>query len=300
MRISKCSASAIKTYYHCPFKYMLEQLLKIRPPTGKAALQGTIVHQVFEWMAKLKKKDKTHIDPMWLLDQAWIWHTKLNPHIAIRRETSRGEAADFKKCRLCIEHIVNSDFNPYKMKIIDAERWFEIQLEGDDWECTDEFHNNTQFTNRGLMDLVHEIDENTIEIVDWKTGKREDFYTRKEYDFKKLLEDIQLRLYHFAACKLYPQYKNILITFHFILDGGPITIPPTDYEIPLTIEALSKFFSTVKADTLIIRNRNWQCRMCGFQKEDACNRIWSDLHTYGSEYIENKYGKNKQSCPKRV
>jgi hypothetical protein len=279
---------------------MLEQILKIRPLSGKAALQGTIVHQVFEWMAKLKRKNKTHIDPMWLLEQAWIMHTKRRPDIQIRRETSRGEAADFKKCRLAVEYIVNSKFNPYNMKIIDSERWFDIPFDGEEWECINETNDKVQFSPRGYIDLVHEIDQDTIEIIDWKTGKREDFYTRQEYDFKKLLKDIQLRLYHLAACKLYPQYKNILVTFHFILDGGPITIPPTDYEISLTIQSLAKFLSVVKADTLIIRNRNWRCRMCGFQKEDTCNRIWSDLHAYGSEYIENKYGKNKQSCPKVV
>jgi hypothetical protein len=291
MKIVKCSASAIKTYYHCSFKYLMEKILKMESLSGKSALQGDIVHQVFEWMCKLKKRKKTYIDPEWLLDQSWDMHIKLNPNIEIRKITSRGEAADFKKCKKSIQTILNSDYNPYRLKIIDIERWFEIEMPGKEWECIDENNKKHQFTSRGYIDLVHEIDQNTIEIIDWKTGKRADFYTMKSHSFETLMHDIQVRLYHLAATELYPQYRDILVTIYYTSDGGPVTIPLSNNDIIPTISSLMDFFETAKKDTLFIRNRTWKCRMCSFERSGICQRVWSDLHAVGYPYIKDKYTK---------
>ncbi len=289
MKIYQCSPSAIKTYNHCSFKYWLEKRLELESPAGKAALQGTIVHQVFEWMGKLKLRNKTYIDPLWLLDQAWIWHVKLNPKIGIRRTTSRGEAADFKKCRLSVEDVCGGDFDPYTSKIIDIEKWFEFEMPGKEWECKNRDNETQQFTSRGFIDLSREINEDTIEIVDWKTGKRQDFYTMKEHTFETLFNDIQVRLYHLAATILYPQYNNVMVTIYYTTDGGPITIPLTQADILSTIEYLWKLFQTVKSDTLLIRNRSWKCRMCAFERSGICQRVWSDLNTIGEEYVKDRY-----------
>ena len=29
--------------------------------------------------------------------------------------------------------------------------------------------------------------------------------------------------------------------------------------------------------------------MCNYNKKDICTKVWSDLHTYGSEFVEQKY-----------
>ena len=72
-----------------------------------------------------------------------------------------------------MEVVLNDDtYNPYKMKnIIDSERWFSVEFPGEEWET----HEGEQFRTRGFIDLVRELDEDTIEIIDWKNGKRLDF-----------------------------------------------------------------------------------------------------------------------------
>ena len=287
MKITKCSASAIQTYEHCNFKYYMSRVLNMEDAAGKAALQGTIVHQVFEWMGKLKRKNKTHIDPEWLLERSWDMHTAKNPHIEIRRTTSKGEAADFRKCRESVEVILNDDtYNPYKMEnIIDSERWFSVEFPGEEWET----HEGEQFRTRGFIDLVRELDKETIEIIDWKTGKRLDFYTRQPIDVLQLMREIQPRLYHLASCMIYSEYKNIVITFYYTSDGGPVTISLSLEDIPHTIAAIWAFFKRVEKDTLFRRNRSWKCRMCAYNKNDICTKVWSDLHTLGSEFVEQKY-----------
>ena len=301
MRIVRCSASAIKLYNHCPFSYFVQYILGIKSKTGKAALQGKIVHQALEWMTELRKHGKTNVDPMWLLDRAWDELTTELPEVAIRRVTTRidkntgeyKEAADFKKCRVALETILDDPFyNPYKLNgIIDAERWFAIELPGEEWLCLNKDGEPHQFAVRGLIDLVHEIDGETIEIVDWKTGNRKDFYTQKPMDEVLLMREVQSRLYHLAVYFLYPKYKNILITFYYANDGGPITIALSQEDIAMTIAALHRFFTTIKKDTLIRRNRWWTCRMCSFNNNGICSRVWSDLNTMGSEYVEDRYAK---------
>lgn len=267
---------------------------------GKAALQGSIVHKPLEWMAKLRKRDKTNVDPMWLLNRAWDEHTLASPEIEIRRVTTRidketgnfKEAADFKKCRIAIEKVLNDPYyNPYKIKVIDSERWFALEMPGDEWRCLDADGKEHQFTVRGYIDLVHEIDRETIEIVDWKTGSRKEFYTQKPIDEDVLIREFQPRLYHLAAYFLYPKYKNILITFYYTNDGGPITIALSQDDLSMTIASLHRFLTTVKRDTLMRRNRWWTCKMCSFERNGICCRVWSDLHTMGSHYIEERYTK---------
>jgi hypothetical protein len=268
---------------------MLQQMLSMKSVSGKAALQGKIVHQVLEWMAKLKKRGKTHIGHMWLLERAWDMHVSANPNVEIRRITSRGEAADFKKCRLCLEAVLADDFyNPYKLKVIGVEKWFRIEMPGEEWKVGDE-----QFRVRGYIDLVHEISEDTLEIIDWKTGKREDFYTRRKIDAIELMSMVQSRLYHLAGTQVYSKYKNILITFYYMEDGGPITISFNCQDITMTIAAIWKFFKAAKT-SLVLRNRSWKCRMCPFNKDDVCQKVWSDFVCFGSDYLQDKYGQEEK------
>lgn len=307
MRIVRCSASAIGMYTNCPFSYFMNYILGMESKAGKAALQGSIVHQTFEWMLKLKKRGKTNVDPMWLLDRAWDEHTAASPEVAIRRVTTRidketgclKEAADFKKCRTALEVVCgNQYYNPYNLDVVDSERWFALEMPGKEWECLDADGAMHQFAVRGYIDLVHEIDEDTIEIVDWKTGARKSFYTQEPVDENTLMREVQPRLYHLAAYFLYPKYKNILITFYYTNDVGPITIALSRDDVAMTIASLHRFFTTAKNDTLVRRSRSWKCKMCSFERSGMCHRVWSDLHTLGGHYVKDKY--HKLSCEKQL
>lgn len=297
MRVIKGSASSINSYRNCSFYYFMHYILGMQSRAGKAALQGSIVHKTLELMARRTKRGKKEIDPMLFLNYVWDKLIKKSPEIEIRRVTTRidkstgdfKEAADFKKCRLVLETILADPFyNPYNLKVVDVEKWFALEMPGDVWECSDKDGKLHQFTIRGFIDLVHEIDKDTIEIVDWKTGARKNFYTQQPIDELALTNEIQSRLYHLAAYFLYPQYENIFITFYYTGDG-PVTIALSHDDLAITISILHRFFTTIRDDTLIQRNKSWKCKMCSFYKGDVCSRVWSDYHTMGSEYVEDRY-----------
>ncbi len=298
MKITKCSKSLLETYKHCSFKYFLQYVLELETVSGKAAVMGNIVHSVLEWMCRLKKKNKICIHPHELLEYSWERWVGKNPDIGLRKFTSRGESADFKKCRNGLDIILASGYNPYKLNVLDIEDFFSIPLDG--LEYRDESNRKQTVNMRGYIDLVHEIDKSTIEIVDWKTGKRQDFYSMEEYDYESLHRNIQARAYYLATYLKYPQYENILVTIHFINEGGPITLCFNNYDISNTLTYLYNAISIIKNDSSMLRNRSWKCRMCSFEKTKTCQTIWNDLNTMGSEYVKQKYYQLSYSDQKNI
>ncbi len=289
MKIVKCSKSLLETYNHCSFKYFLQYVLELETVSGKAAVMGNIVHSVLEWMARLKRKGKICVHPHLLLEYSWNMYVKNYEDHGLRKFTTRGESADFKKCRNGLDIILDSVYNPYKLKVLDVENYFAIPLDGLEYK---DGNGEEQTVNmRGYIDLTHEVDKSTIEIIDWKTGKRQDFYSMKEYDYEALHANIQARTYHLATYLKYPQYENVLVTIHFINDGGPITLSFNNFDISNTLTYLYNAIRIIQNDSTIFRNRSWKCKMCSFDKTKTCQTIWDDFNTIGSEYIKQKYHK---------
>jgi hypothetical protein len=290
MFISHASPSSISTYQECPFKYFLKYILGLKDTAGPAALKGKIVHRVFEVMAKLRLRGK-EIDPLWLLDRSFDYYTKLEPDKKIRKTTSRGEAADYRKLREAVEMVVNDPYyNPYNLKIIGAEALGKIHMDKDGWSCPLPGAESTPFEVTGIIDLIHELDEDTIEVIDWKTGEKKDWVTGRPIDTYELLQQIQPRIYHWMIGLLYPQYKNILVTFYYTKENGPEMLSFSQEDMSYTMEFVYRFLNTVRKDMMLKRRRSWRCsKMCHFGKLKLCEQIYSDLHTEGYDYVIREY-----------
>jgi len=68
------------------------------------------------------------------------------------------------------------------------------------------------FTVLGFIDRVNWVDDETIEVVDYKTNRQ--IFTRDEVD-----SSLQLSLYHVAVQRLWPWAKNIKLTFRMLRHG---------------------------------------------------------------------------------
>jgi len=286
MQITKLSSSLISSYTFCNFQYFLRYVLELESSgSGKAATTGTIVHQALEWASRLKKKNKINVDPEWLFERSWNEH----PHPNLRKFTSKGLSADYKKCKASFFKIIEDEFyNPYNLKIIDAERWFSIELPLPEWKIAGGLETKALVV-RGYIDLIHELNKDTIEITDYKTGSRSTPFDKKEMNFYNLTKKLQAKIYFLAAKILYPQYENCVVTFYYTSDGGPTTIGLSEEEIPNILNELFSIFKQIEADSLIRRNRSWKCRLCPYNKEDLCTKIWSSLNTMGEEYTKIQY-----------
>ncbi len=291
MNIKFLRASSINSYKGCEFQFFMEQILELPSKGGKKALLGTIVHHVLELMAKGKKVNRNFgliTDHVRLLEICWKRYQKENPHYELK-------PADRKFCLQSIEKVLGTQYDPRNLNVICTEKQFRIPmvLDGFKYDYYD-IESGTRSTGnyelRGTIDLITKIDNNTLEIVDWKTGSRKCWNTGtvKEYDYL-YSEDIQLRMYDLACSIVYPEYKNRLLTIHYINDGGPFTVSFDDNDRIETISRIKKVFDSVKWNQLPSRIKEtkssdkWKCKsVCHFGKTmtSAGCSICDTIHSF--------------------
>jgi len=96
--------------------------------------------------------------------------------------------------------------------------------------------------------------ENTIEA-------KRNHWEGKTYE--KLRNDMQLRIYHYAAHHLFPQYENILVTINYINDGGPFTVFFSRSDIDVTLENIRKKYEAIRDIEIPKLTKSWKCtKLC--------------------------------------
>jgi len=69
-----------------------------------------------------------------------------------------------------------------------------------------------RFTVLGFIDRVDCVDDETVEVIDYKTNRQ--LFTREEVE-----HSLQMSLYHLAALRLWPWAKKVRLTFHMLRHG---------------------------------------------------------------------------------
>lgn len=308
MRFTHATASRIKTYKQCPFRYFLEYMVEFPPMrsdniyTGK----GSAVHEALEgWtnfkLGRKKENDEDEIlveenyeetlrkyyeeHKVWTLDQRMPdknGKPKGFPHPVEKSCESCPWATKDDRCKIAnqaieavdgcprpnfeddlalVEKTLNrTDYDPlalnddgkFKRKIIGAEVPFDMEVEG--------------VRVKGVIDLVAEENKDTLEIIDYKTGK--------SMSFDKARNDPQVRTYGAVARKLWPQYKYIIVTLHY-LRKYPVSIPLSFEDDILTIRSLRSNKEQIESDTSPYRVRpskwGFPCDWC--IGHDNCGKI---------------------------
>jgi len=268
MLFTHATASRIKTYKQCEFKYFLEYMVQYPPMRGDSIYtgKGSAVHEALEGWAnfKLGKKAEDGFlveenweetlrkyyekSKLWTLDErtpdkngsprgfphpvektceTCPWATKDNrceiSNMAIGatdgcpRPNFEDDVALTQKTLDRTDYPIlalDGDGNFVK-KIIGAEVPFDMDIEG--------------IRVRGVMDLVFEEDKNTLEVCDYKTGKSMS-YTAAE-------KDAQVRIYGKVARILWPQYKYIVVTLHY-LRKTEVSVPLSERDDVDTMRSL--------------------------------------------------------------
>jgi CRISPR/Cas system-associated exonuclease Cas4 (RecB family) len=91
-----------------------------------------------------------------------------------------------------------------------------------------------RFTVLGFIDRVDRIDDETIEIVDYKTNRQ--LFTREEVD-----TSLQLSLYELAVRRIWPWAKKVRLTFAMLRHG----IRQTTTRTPEQLEAALAYVDTL-------------------------------------------------------
>lgn len=265
MRLGHLSPSSIKCHKDCQFKWLCNYHLKERIEFRRhyAASLGSHMHEVFEMIAREKLTKDNWAE--WSLDK----EAKLYADAAVKHpgvENIPGKVT--ADCKMIFDLLFNRDpiFNPLEAgnKIIGIEKKFEYDVEG------------TPARIKGFIDLVVELDEDTIEVYDWKTGSY-----AMNYDTAR--KDPQVLLYFLSARHLFPQYKHVIVTLDY-LQKKPVTIPLSDTCIPGIKQSLSKHWRLIKNNNDPRRHEKpiWVCKC--FCSREKCDELWSIYQNMGGLY----------------
>ena len=180
---------------------------------------------------------------------------------------------DLKICHQNVNKLVTSNngyFDPRNREIVSSEGHFDILIDKP-W-ADYEYEINGEIIKgklgiKGTIDLITRVNDETLEICDLKTGRRLDWATGEEKTQEKLQDDPQLRIYHYAVSKMYPEYEHVIFTINFINDGGAFSICYDKSDITKTEEMLRKKFEAIIKCKKPKLNKTWKCtKLCHFGK----------------------------------
>jgi ATP-dependent helicase/DNAse subunit B len=208
--------------------------------------------------------------------------------------------ADYKFCDKMTWDAIEYDdgiFDPRKRNIVAAEPHFDITIDEDwakyEYDMPDGSKIEGQLSIKGTIDLITELDDGTIEVIDWKTGRRLNWATGEEKTYEKLCEDPQLMLYYYAIASMFPKYKETIMSIFYIRDGGPFSICFEESHKEKFLDMLKNRFEeikkTAKPKLLSSDQSHWKCtKLCDFCKKDwpgsnesMCRHVSNHLDQFG-------------------
>ncbi|MBU0660718.1 ATP-dependent helicase [Patescibacteria group bacterium] len=258
------SYSQISTYETCPYKYKLGHMVKI-PMRGTGNISfGITMHSTLQWLyeqiqernsvqqtslfdlAPAPKKTEGEIlapsldEVMAVYEDKWIddWY---------RSERERTEYHDAGKNM--IKTLYQSQEGKWNVPIA-LEKGFTLRV-GD-------------YTIRGNIDRVDQLEDGSLEIIDYKTGKTKDSIKGNDKD--------QLLIYQMAAETL-PAYRHLgsvsQLSFYYLRDAIKRTFIGKEKDIEKLREKLIKIIDNIHAGKFDAKPSKHMCGYCDFK--DVCD-----------------------------
>lgn len=302
MIVTYFRSSSYNTHSMCEQQFFGEYVLGWRGLSGQKADKGTIVHKVLEILAMIKQGQQnniSHINDKEFLGEIDINNYSLNTiiekvykHYSEANSHHKWSIKDYKDCHSWVYKAIEFNggmFDPRNRHILCPEQHFDITIKKP-WAAysydTPDGKLEGYLAIKGTIDLITLLNDQTIEIVDWKTGRRLDWATGQEKTQEKLEKDPQLRIYHYAISHLYPHIDHIIFSIYFINDGGPFSICFDKSDIPETEDMLRKKFEIVKNTKKPRLHKSWMCsKLCHFGKTTFENTSVTPMVEYRSNQI---------------
>ncbi len=282
----------------CEQQYFMEYVLGWRGDSNKKADKGTIVHKVLEILAfiKLAQQNKQDTIDDDVIGEVSTSEYSLNTIIekvynyySSNFKHHTWEIKDYKDChKWCYKAIEyeNGMFDPRNRHIVCPEQRFDLIIDKPWSKYSYETKDGPLQGNlaiKGTIDLITQPSENTLEIVDWKTGRRLDWATGQEKTQEKLENDPQLKIYYYAIKQLYPDIDHVIVTIYFINDGGPFSVCFENKDLYETESMLRKKFEHIKRCEVPKLSKSWKCsKLCHFGKNSFQNTHLPILDEYRS------------------
>jgi len=331
MLVTYIRSSSYNNYDFCQMQYFLTYNLGWRSNSGKKADMGTMAHKVMEILAGLKKFQQDNPRKKYLVveddkcGKVRVHKDKLNTDELVDKLTEDSIQAysatsshkfypkERGEVRATVQTFLtwnDNQFDPRKRNIYYPEPHFDLPIE-EDWAKFDfvDSNGNTQkgqLAIKGTIDLVTLVNDDTIEVVDWKSGRRLDWATGEEKTYKKMMNDPQLLLYFYAMSRIFPEFSNRIMSIFFYkdIDGKVDPVPYSfcfdksdeDRFLEMLRKRVQEIRKNVKPSVLDPTRKDFRCKyLCHFCKnsfegetDSMCITIEKELVQLGMDEVVKK------------
>ena len=285
MYLHKLSSSSYNKWDFCQWAWTLTYRMGFEDKAGPSAFLGSIAHKVLENLSNYYKDGKIEYSEEFIVKE---WEKVFTEYCYDSPESAENIPMNkIKNVARGVVDIIHSDYTPFTDKTISLEDRFEIPLEEDRFKIDNRYLKIT-----GLIDRVDQLDEESIEIVDYKTGSRKKFMggSNEKQGATQLSQEIQPMMYYMAASHLYPKFKNILVTFYYLVDGGPVYIPFSFSDHKQIKDKIYQQFIDIRSNEDPNRNIGWHCKkVCHFGKTGICDKVWNEKQNHGLDFTINNH-----------
>lgn len=254
------SFSQVKAYETCPYQYKLMHVLKI-PTKGSAsfsfgssmhntlhafykkvqelnsAQQASLFGPLVEAPSEGETKVPSYDELLDMYDKHWIadWYKS-----KLQREKY------YKKGKEILKTFYDSQEGAWDVPV-GLESWFKIQV--------------GNHLLHGRIDRLDKLDDGTLEIVDYKTGKTKEKLTSDDKE--------QLLIYQIAAQSL-PEFRNqgevSKLTFYYLNDNVKTSFIGGEKELEKLKNKLSKTLEGIQSRNFTPRPNKFTCGYCDFKE----------------------------------
>ncbi|MFA5360790.1 MAG: PD-(D/E)XK nuclease family protein [Candidatus Paceibacterota bacterium] len=282
----RISYSSLENFKQCPLKYKFSQIDKIEEPKSKEAVFGTYIHKVLKWFYQKDPHFPALDDLLDYYKDHWFKKSE-----GFEWKDSDEENSYFKEGLRILEEYYKENM-PQKTSILDLETKFEVTLDENPEK------QNGKHILTGVIDRIDKLPDGTIEIIDYKTGKR--VASQKDVD----LND-QLSFYALGLKNRWPRIKteNLFLSLYFVKFNEKIKTQRTEQDLEKSKEKIIKLIHQIEKSSFDPRP-SALCGWCGYrnicpvwkhlyEKETENNINEIDIKKKIDEYFEIKEKKEK-------
>lgn len=198
----RTSYSALETFNQCPQKYKFQYIDKIKALKTKETAFGTLIHETLKFMF-------SH-DPLFPTLDEVVAHFRGQWQAQEKLQLTDEERSIYLQQGEKMLRRFYAKNPPWNFNVVDLESHFEVAVED---PLTKEVH-----VLAGIMDRIDKTDDETYEIIDYKTNRR--IAPQATIDV-----NLQLSLYHLGLTKRWPhvQPENIRLSLLYVKHGEKLT-----------------------------------------------------------------------------